>query len=486
MSNLAFDNSYARLPDRFFSRQMPTPVSTPELIRVNESLAALLQIDMDWLNSSDGIEVLAGNRIPDGADPIATVYAGHQFGNWNPQLGDGRAILLGEVIGTDQERYDLQLKGAGQTPYSRMGDGRAPLGPVLREYVVSEAMAALGIATSRSLAAVSTGDPVYREEALPGAVLARVARSHIRIGTVQLLAAREDVEGLKLLVEHVIHRHYPDAADAEIPALAMFDGILRRQASLVASWQGVGFIHGVMNTDNMLLSGETIDYGPCAFMDYYDPAKVYSSIDHGGRYAYRNQPGIANWNLACLAQALIPLVDTDEEKAIGMIREVLERFPAYFLDENLKVLRAKLGLGNIEESDEQLARDFLDLLEQENADITLAFRRLTELADDATEDEIREHFDFGEAFDEWLTRWRSRIETSTESPQAIMLKANPFLIPRNHQIEFAIMEATAGDFSRFHRLCDALADPFTARTENMDLALPPLPEETVRQTFCGT
>jgi uncharacterized protein YdiU (UPF0061 family) len=289
---IRFDNSYSKLPERFYVKQAPVPVSRPALIRANRQLAELLGIDPDWLESEEGVEVIAGNRVPDGADPIATVYAGHQFGSWNPRLGDGRAILLGEVIGNDGERYDIQLKGSGLTPFSRQGDGRAPLGPVLREYIVSEAMAAFGIPTSRTLAAVTTGDPVFREARLDGGILARVAKSHIRIGTLQFFASVNDIDGLKLLLDHVIERHYPDAATSENPVATMFEQIMSRQAALVARWQGVGFIHGVMNTDNMLLSGETIDYGPCAFMDAFDSAAVYSSIDHGGRYAYRNQPAI--------------------------------------------------------------------------------------------------------------------------------------------------------------------------------------------------
>jgi uncharacterized protein YdiU (UPF0061 family) len=322
--SVPFNNSYVQLPERFYCRQSPTKVETPGLIRTNPELAQLLGIDPAWLFSDDGIATMAGNLVPEGADPIATVYAGHQFGSWNPQLGDGRAILLGEVIGKDGERYDLQLKGSGQTPYSRMGDGRAPLGPVMREYIVSEAMAALGIPTSRSLAAVTTGEPVYREETLPGAVLARVAKSHIRIGTFQFFAAKDDKEALGLLVDHVLKRHYPNAVEASASlntrALRLLDEVMQAQAKLVASWQMIGFIHGVMNTDNVLLSGETIDYGPCAFMDTYNPETVFSSIDHGGRYAYRNQPGIAHWNVACLAQALVPVIAEKEENAIEIAK----------------------------------------------------------------------------------------------------------------------------------------------------------------------
>lgn len=485
---MPFQNTYVNLPDRFYSRQLPTPVPEPALIRVNEPLARRLGIDPAWLASEEGVAVIAGNRIPEGADPIATAYAGHQFGSFNPQLGDGRAILLGEVVDASGARFDIQLKGAGQTPYSRMGDGRAPLGPVLREYLVSEAMHALGVPTSRSLAAVTTGEPVYREETLPGAVLARVASSHIRIGTVQLLAAREDTEGLQLLVEHVIERHYPDLKDSENPALALLDRVLQQQASLVAKWQMLGFIHGVMNTDNMLLSGETIDYGPCAFMDTYDPATVYSSIDHGGRYAFRNQPGIANWNLAALAQALLPVIDANQDAAVEATRPVLERFPGYFLDANLAGLRRKFGLGTEQEDDEVLAKDFLELLESTGSDFTLAFRRLAELAGDTPAVSVAGLFEFPAGFDEWRSRWEQRCGAEDHPDrQANMLKANPLLIPRNHQVERAIAEATSNqDFTWFNRLCDLLVNPYHPDPEALALAAPPQPNEVVSQTFCGT
>ncbi|MDA9285534.1 YdiU family protein, partial [Pseudomonadales bacterium] len=315
---IPFDNSYAQLPDRFFTRQNPTPVVKPGRIRVNHGLAEQLGIDVDWLTSTAGLEVLAGNAIPAGAEPIATVYAGHQFGSWNPQLGDGRAVLLGEVVDTQGARFDIQLKGSGPTAYSRGGDGRAPLGPVLREYIVSEAMFALGVPTSRSLAAVTTGEPVFRETALPGGVLTRVASSHIRIGTFEFFAVRKDIEALRILADHVINRHYPAAAQAENPYLVLLESVISRIATLVSQWQQVGFIHGVLNTDNMLLSGETVDYGPCAFMDSFDPTKVYSAIDRGSRYAYQKQPEIAHWNLMVLAQSLLPLIDADQAQAVTL------------------------------------------------------------------------------------------------------------------------------------------------------------------------
>ena len=513
---LAFDNTYVTLPARFYSRQSPTPVAAAGLVRVNHALAELLGIDPAWLASDEGVNILAGNIIPTGADPIATVYAGHQFGGWNPQLGDGRAVLLGEIVATDGKRYDLQLKGSGQTPYSRMGDGRAPLGPVLREYIVSEAMAALGIGTSRSLAAVTTGEPVIREASLPesspGGVLARVARSHIRIGTLEYFAARQDVEALALLVDHVIQRHYAEAAGTEYPALTMFNRVLEQQARLVANWQHIGFIHGVMNTDNMLLSGETIDYGPCAFMDTYDPATVYSAIDQGGRYAYRNQPGIAHWNLACLAEALIPLLGKacfdnslpqekhTREKAMAPIIERLKaslaEFTTLFLEENIAGLRRKLGLSFADAGDEVLARDFLGLLESSASDFTLAFRRLSELVAPMPDPEasIKALFDFPDDFAPWLTRWRNRIsqeqatqQLSATDIQQQMLATNPALIPRNHLVEEVIIAATQnGDFAPFHRLTDLLQHPCHYHQDWKKYASPPLPAQIVRQTFCGT
>ena len=482
-----FDNSFAKLPERFYVRQSPVPVADPALVRVNYPLADFLGIDPAWLESETGIHVVAGNQVPDGADPIATVYAGHQFGSWNPRLGDGRAILLGEVIAEDGGRYDIQLKGSGLTPFSRGGDGRAPLGPILREYIVSEAMAALGIPTSRTLAAVTTGESVYREQKLAGGVLARVARSHIRIGTLQYFTSVNDLDGLKLLVDHVIARHYPDQLGAESPALSLLEQVIRSQASLVARWQGVGFIHGVMNTDNMLLSGETIDYGPCAFMDGYDSAAVYSSIDHGGRYSFRNQPAIAHWNLACLAQTLMPLLAPDEEQASDIAQQALDCFPALFMQEYLATLRAKLGFATSRQDDDALIQDFLDLLESNRCDFTLAFRRLSELA--AGTATIQPLFDFPESFAGWLTRWQERCAQETIDElerQAQMMATNPALIPRNHLVEAAISQAYDNDFTLFHQLTDRLSKPFDYASEDEFLATPPRPEQIVQQTFCGT
>ncbi|MGV0035000.1 MAG: protein adenylyltransferase SelO [Candidatus Azotimanducaceae bacterium WSBS_2022_MAG_OTU7] len=490
--SVPFNNSYVQLPERFYSRQSPTKVAKPELIRTNPELARLLGIDPAWLSSEEGIATMAGNLVPEGADPIATVYAGHQFGSWNPQLGDGRAILLGEIVGTDDQRYDLQLKGSGQTPYSRMGDGRAPLGPVMREYIVSEAMAALGVPTSRSLAAVTTGEPVYREETLPGAVLARVAKSHIRIGTFQFFASQEDKEALGLLVNHVLDRHYPDTVDAgaslNTRALALLDNVMQAQAHLVASWQMVGFIHGVMNTDNVLLSGETIDYGPCAFMDSYNPDTVFSSIDHGGRYAYRNQPGIAHWNMACLAQALVSVIADKEEDAIEQAKEALDKFPAYFLDANVSGLRHKTGLATQQNEDETLTKDFLDLLEAHQLDFTLSFRRLSELSGAEPAASVSSLAGFPSTFDEWMARWKTRCDAEDNpTRQQKMLTTNPAIIPRNHLIEESINAAfTEGNFDLFNELVGNLATPFELTGVDLKFAKKPKPEQVVRQTFCGT
>jgi uncharacterized protein YdiU (UPF0061 family) len=482
-----FDNSYVQLPERFYVRQAPVPVANPALIRVNRELAGLLGIDPDWLESDQGVATIAGNHVPDGAEPIACVYAGHQFGSWNPRLGDGRAILLGEVIGSDGERYDLQLKGSGITPFSRMGDGRAPLGPILREYLVSEAMAALGVPTSRTLAAVTSGEAVYREQRLDGGVLVRVAKSHIRIGTLQYFASVGDGEGLRLLIDHVIDRHYPQVAGEDNPVIALFEQVSRRQAELVAHWQSVGFIHGVMNTDNMLLSGETIDYGPCAFMDAYDSAAVFSSIDHGSRYAYRNQPAIAQWNLACLAQTLLPFISEDEAEATELAQAALNDFPQVYLGAYWNRMRAKFGLATERQDDEALMQEFLDLLERGRHDFTLAFRRLAELA--AGRADAQALFDFGESFTPWLQRWQARCEL--ESADAgergeRMLATNPAFIARNHLVEQAIEQAYRGDFKTFHRLHERLREPFAWDSDDADLAKPPQAHEIVQQTFCGT
>jgi len=494
ISTLRFDNSYLQLPGRFYTELEPTPVASPGPIRVNRALAQKLGIEAAWLESKEGTEVLAGNRLPDGAEPIAMVYAGHQFGGWVPQLGDGRAILLGEVIGSDSVRYDIQLKGSGPTPYSRGGDGRAPLGPVLREYIVSEAMAALGIPTTRALAAVTTGDQVFRHDAvpgaLPGAVLTRVAQSHIRIGTFQYFLARQDTEALRLLVDYVIKRHYPAAAEAENPARALLDAVVVAQAGLVAQWQLLGFIHGVMNTDNMLLSGETIDYGPCAFMDTYRPDTVFSSIDRQGRYAYCNQPGIAHWNLACLAQTLLPVLDTAKEQASALAQDSIDTFPGLFQEAYTSGMALKLGLAGVEAGDESLAGELLELMAREQADFTLAFRRLSDMAQPVSAAGVDDLFEFPAVFTPWLERWQQRIESDPQTPgerQAGMYQANPVFIPRNHLIAVAIDRAVnEDDFAAFNRLVDLLETPRDYEPGLASFATPPRPEELVSKTFCGT
>jgi uncharacterized protein YdiU (UPF0061 family) len=490
-----FDNSYARLPERLFARVAPTPSEKPELVRLNRGLAAELGLDTGWLASDAGIAMVAGNALPEGAEPIAMAYAGHQFGSWNPQLGDGRALLLGEVLSPAGERFDIHLKGSGRTPYSRGGDGRAALGPVLREYIVSEAMAAFGIPTTRTLMAVATGSPVYRDGwALPGAVLARVARSHIRIGTLEYFAARQDIEALRALADHVIACHYPEAAGSAQPYLALFEGITRRQASLVAQWQNIGFIHGVMNTDNMLLSGETIDYGPCAFMDEFNPAQKYSSIDHGGRYAYRNQPPIAHWNLACLATALLPLMAENQEAAIEALKATLDDFAGYFETACQAGLNRKLGIDDSVADAKSLGTELFELMADSRCDFTLTFRRLAELANpealNATSPGISPLFRFPDSFASWLERWKSlaAVGSAAARPRlAAMFHANPVFIPRNHRVEEVIKAAVQeSDFAPFHQLVDVLKLPYEDQPGMGQYAAPPLPEQVVQATFCGT
>jgi uncharacterized protein YdiU (UPF0061 family) len=486
-----FQNTYAALPDNFFARVAPTPVDSPRLIKLNRPLAVHLGLDPDRLGSPEGTEILAGKRIPDGADPIAMAYAGHQFGHFVPQLGDGRAILLGEVIDADGVRRDIQLKGSGPTPFSRRGDGRAALGPVLREYIVSEAMAALGIPTTRSLAAVVTGENVIRETPLPGAVLTRVASSHIRVGTFQYFAARGDTEGVRRLADHVIARHYPQAADADRPYHALLEGVIARQAQLIARWLLVGFIHGVMNTDNSSISGETIDYGPCAFMDAYDPAAVFSSIDEQGRYAYANQPRIALWNLTRLAECLLPLFSDQQDKAIEEAQLALGGFAAAFTAAYQAGLRNKLGLFTARDDDPALAQDLLDAMARNQADFTLTFRRLSDAALDPGGDaEVRRLFAEPTAYDEWAARWRQRIGDEAQDPaarQAAMRTVNPAFIPRNHLIE-AVIDAAVNrdDFAPFEQLLAVLSKPYQDQPTLAGYAEPPEPHQRVLQTFCGT
>ena len=486
-----FDNSYARLPDRFFARLAPTPVKAPQLICLNDALSRQLNLDPAQLASPEGVQMLAGNRVPDGAMPLAMAYAGHQFGNWVPQLGDGRAILLGEVIGRDGVRRDIQLKGAGRTPFSRGGDGRAVLGPVLREYIVSEAMAALDVPTTRALAAVTTGEHVWRETPEQGAVLTRVARSHVRIGTFEFFANRGDMEGVKALADYVIARHYPEVAGDAQPYRALLDAVIGKVAALVARWLHIGFIHGVMNTDNMSIAGETIDYGPCAFLDEYHPGKVFSSIDQHGRYAYANQPRIAHWNLSRLAGALLRLFTDDKDAAIAMAQETLNLFPERFEAAYLAGLRAKLGLAAARDGDAELAQDLFDRMAENQADFTLTFRRLSEAADGGADSDARvaELFDNPSAFTEWMMKWRQRLAHEAAGPakrSAAMKTVNPAFIPRNHRIQAVITAAQSGDFKPFEDLMIVLSKPYDDQPANAEYMDPPQLDEVVHRTFCGT
>jgi serine/tyrosine/threonine adenylyltransferase len=485
-----FDNSYAKLPDRFFARVDPARPPMPQLVALNRNLALELGLDIDWLASAEGIAFLTGNEIVRGSEPIAMAYAGHQFGNFVPQLGDGRAILLGEVVDPSGRRRDIQLKGAGRTPFSRGGDGRAALGPVLREYLVSEAMAALGVPTTRSLAASLTGEPVYRETALPGAVLVRVASSHIRVGTFQYFAARQDVDGIRLLADHVIARHYPEAAGADQPYRALLEKVVDAQADLIARWMLVGFIHGVMNTDNMSVAGETIDYGPCAFMDAYDPATVFSSIDQHGRYAYGNQPQIGLWDLTRLAETLLPLLAEEAEAAIASAEEALARFRPRFAASHGEGMLHKLGIATMRESDGDLGNKILAAMQANRVDYTLFFRRLSSAIEPGEgTDSVRELFVDPTAADEVLSAWRARLTAegrSTEQVRRGMDAVNPAYIPRNHRVEAVIQAASEGDLGPFEELREVLSQPFRARAEFTRYEDPPLEHERVVATFCGT
>jgi serine/tyrosine/threonine adenylyltransferase len=489
-----FENTYARLPQYFYARLAPTPVTAPRLVKVNVELARNLGLDPVKLAGERGVEILAGNRVAEGAEPLAIAYAGHQFGYFVPQLGDGRANLLGEVMGRDGVRYDIQLKGSGPTPFSRRGDGRAALGPVLREYIVSEAMAAMGVPTTRALAAVTTGERVLREIALPGAVLTRVAASHLRVGTFEYFAARRDTEGTRILADYAIARHYAEAAHAKQPYLALLNGVITRQAQLIAQWMLLGFIHGVMNTDNMSISGETIDYGPCAFMEAYDPAKVFSSIDANGRYAYSNQPRAALWNLTRLAQALLPVLTQEagsEETALASANEALAAFEPQFNLARISGLRRKLGLLTERDGDAALAEDLLDRMAANRADFTLTFRRLSvEAAGSEGDEGIRALFDNPGAYDSWAIGWRRRLDEETVSMDArvaAMQMANPAFIPRNHIVAATLDAAVSHqDFEPFEELLDVVSRPYKDQPGRERYALPARPEECVSQTFCGT
>ncbi len=483
-----FLNQYASLPADCYSFVAPQPVRNPAFIRVNRDLCRTLDMDAEAVTSDAGIAILSGNAMAPGSQPLAMAYAGHQFGGWVPALGDGRALLLGEIEGQDGQIHDIQLKGAGRTPYSRNGDGLAAIGPVLREYIVSEAMHTLGVPTTRALAALTTGEPVYRERTLPGAILVRVARSHIRVGTFQYFAARAMTGEIKSLADLLIRRCYPQLPESEGRYLHLLDAVIRGQAALVAKWMALGFIHGVMNTDNMAVACETIDYGPCAFMDTFEANKVFSSIDHRGRYAYSNQPSIAHWNLAQLATCLLPLIDEDRDRAITLAQDRLNAFPDLYEGAWLREFRTKLGLTIVDADDHTLISDLLATLEDTETDFTVFFRQLAsrDLADPsvpvAPETEPP-------ALAAWLGRWKARLASepaATAGRARCMRLCNPAFIPRNHQVERVIADAEAGDFGTFHRLVDTLKSPYASQPERKDLAGPPRPDEVVTRTFCGT
>ena len=475
-AGFAFDNTYARELEGLYVPWKAAQVARPRLVKLNHELAEELGLDADALDSEDGARIFAGNDTPEGALPLAQAYAGHQFGGFSPQLGDGRALLLGEVIDRNGRRRDIQLKGSGPTPFSRAGDGRAALGPVLREYLIGEAMHALGIPTTRALAAVLTGEPVFREGALPGAVLTRVAASHIRVGTFQLFAARGEPAKVRRLADYVIDRHYPELKDDANPYLGLLERVCERQAALIASWMHVGFIHGVMNTDNMAISGETIDYGPCAFMDHYDPATVFSSIDTHGRYAYANQPKIAQWNLARFAETLLSLIDADGNRAVARATEVIHAFPEQYERRWLEGMRAKLGLVSEDEADLNLATGFLTAIEGNKVDFTWAFRYLADAAV-GEEEPIRALFAEPSAYDLWSGHWRARLAREAAAPverAQTMRRANPAFIPRNHRVEEALSAAVErADYAPFNTLLTILSRPFDDQPEFADFAEPP-------------
>ena len=486
-----FDNSYARELDGFYAPWQAAQVPQPTLLKLNHALAAELGLDVGALDCPLGAAIFSGNLAPPGATPIAQAYAGHQFGGFSPQLGDGRALLLGEVIDSHSQRRDIAFKGSGRTPFSRGGDGKAALGPVLREYLMGEAMHALGIPTTRALAAVATGEQVLRESgALPGAVLTRVAASHLRVGTFQFFATRGTPEQLKRLADYAIERHDPELANSDQPYLAFLRAVTERQAALIARWMGVGFIHGVMNTDNMTISGETIDYGPCAFMDAYDPATVFSSIDRQGRYAYGNQPGIGQWNLARLAETLLPLLHTDPDEAVALASEVVNGFPERYQHHWRSELRRKLGLQDERAADDALVSDWLELLQAQRADFTLAHRRLAHFAHSGDATALRNLFADPAALNAWLPRWQARAESDAtgEARAEQMRLANPLYIPRNHLVEAALTAAVEqGDQGPFERLLSVLQQPFEARP-GFAAYEQPAPAESMAayRTFCGT
>ncbi len=497
--HIPFNNRYVTLGDTFYVKTKPTVVSSPTLIKFNDELAHTLGLLTTDVDAAEVAALFSGNVIPGGAEPLAMAYAGHQFGSFNPQLGDGRAILLGEIGTADGSYFDMQLKGSGRTFYSRGGDGRAALGPVLREYLLSEAMAKLNVPTTRALAAVATGEQVARERLLPGGVITRIASSFVRVGTFQYFAARGDEQAIKTLADYVIGRNYPEAAETEQPYVSFLKAVCERQARLIAQWMQLGFIHGVMNTDNMSIAGETIDYGPCAFMDTFDHDKVFSSIDRQGRYAYSSQPGIGLWNLTRLAETLLPLLADNTEEAVAVAQTLLKDYRNQYETAWLSGMCAKCGLtmsDDSEQSDRILIESLLDLMAESNADFTLTFYYLSQLdtqletQPSENDHDCRNLFDQPTQFDSWAVKWRERLRQETQSEEqrrVTMLAVNPVYIPRNHQIEAAIRAAEDhADFSVFHDLHEVLQNPFHLQAGKDSYQLPPEPDEVVRQTFCGT
>ncbi len=488
-----FDNSYARELPGFYANCQPEKVAQPMLSYWNDNLASELGINLTDVDKETRAAWFSGQTLPDGAEPIAQVYAGHQFGQFNPQLGDGRAHLLGEILNSQQQRRDISLKGSGRTPFSRGGDGKAAIGPMLREVLIGEALHALGIPSTRSLAVVTTGEEVYREEPLPGAILTRVASSHIRIGTFEFFAANSDIDKLTQLADYTIARHDPELITADSRYLAFFDAVLQRQAALIAQWMGVGFIHGVMNTDNMTISGESIDYGPCAFMENYQAAAVFSSIDQFSRYAYQNQPGIAHWNLSRLAQALLPLFHQDQEHALALAQETLDRFSTYYQQHWLTRMLSKLGLIPTEtpQDDKPLIDDWLTLLEKQRVDFTLAWRYLADMVA-GNDIPLRDLFNDQKALNHWLQQWQARREKEkpvTNNARADAMRSiNPWLIPRNHQVEAALAAASNdGELQPFNTLLSALAQPYTENPDYTEFTQPaPTHYTQSYKTFCGT
>ena len=477
-----FDTTYISLPGHFFAKVKPEVVPSPNAVIVNHDLAQSIGLEFSSLDENAQAMLFSGNKLPSGLIPFSQAYAGHQFGHFT-MLGDGRAHVLGEHVAPNGERFDIQFKGSGRTPYSRRGDGRAVLGPMLREYIISEAMYHLGVPSTRSLAVVTTGEAVMRERALPGAILTRVASSHIRVGTFEYADAKRDVDSVSSILDYTIQRHYPDLAESESKALALLRAVMEKQIDLIVHWMRIGFIHGVMNTDNMTLSGESIDYGPCAFMDVYDPSTVFSSIDHRGRYAYSNQPIVAQWNLARLAEALLPLIDDDTERAIEAVKEIITQFPDIYRREWLAMMRSKLGLLGMQSADEELISELLNWMQSVSADYTNTFHDLGQ-----ADKPVGGVYTSG-AFEDWYVRWKARLtqnDTPLESSISLMKRANPAVIPRNHKVEEALEAAHTGDFRVFHDLLAALKAPYEDRESLKSYQAPPEPTERVYQTFCGT